>query len=63
MENCETEESKMQFVRLGHETRYLYSYFWNQARIEKDLLIYFLTGQETKKNTIKIPFQEENEII
>ena len=61
--SSETEKSKIRFTRSGQETRYLYSYFWNQARIKKDLFKYFLKGQETRIFTIKIPFQEENKII
>jgi hypothetical protein len=53
----------MKFVRLGQETRYLDSYFFNQARIKKDLFKYFLTGQESIIFTINIFFQEENKII
>jgi hypothetical protein len=53
----------MKLARSGQETKYLYSYFCNQARIEKDVFKYFLTVQETRIFHIKIPFQEENEII
>ena len=49
----------MDFARLGQETGYLYSYFWNRARIKKDLFKFSLTGQETRILTIKILFQEE----
>ena len=53
----------MKFASSGQEKRYLYSYFWNQARIEKDLFKFSITGQESRILTIKIPFQEEIKIF
>ena len=37
--------------QVGSESIYLYSYFWNQARIEKE--------KESRIMTVKIPFREE----
>ena len=53
----------MMFARSGQETRYLNSYFWNQARIKKDFFKFYLSGQESRILTIKNPFQEEFEIF
>ena len=54
-----SEESKMSFARSGQETRYLNSYFWNQATIKKGLFKFSLSDQESRILTIKNPFQEE----
>ena len=52
----------MKFARAGQETKYLTSYFWNRARIKKDLFKFSLTGQKSRILTIQILFQEEIKI-
>ena len=53
----------MGFARSGQETRYWNSYFLDQARIEKILFKFSLSGQESSIWTIKNPFQEGIEIL
>ena len=60
---CKADERKMKFARSGQETRYLYSLFFGIKKIKERSFQVFRNRSRIKKNTIKIPFQEEINIF